>query len=271
MKKQFILAAVALGCAAPVLAILGVGDIVYDPTNYEEAVRQLVQLQQQYSQLVETYHAIQNQYDQMIWMARQVPVNMAARYRVLSAPWLAASAGDAYGTTGSWISGVNTGIAVASGYAAATRELQTYGPALGNVPSDQLAHIKTDYATVELTDGANLGALETIGRLRANAPAVETAIQNLENDSLSANPDMNTEIAVLNKISAAGVVSLRNSRDTNQLLLALTEEKVLQAKRERDAEAQAFNEHIRFKTDGRNVMAAQAAGASDAMLAWRMP
>lgn len=272
MKNRFIIfVAAALGCAAPVLAVLGVGDIVYDPTNYEEAVRQLVQLQQQYSQLVETYHVIENQYDEMLRMALQVPVNMAARYRGLSAPWLAAAASNTYGTTAGWISGANTGLGVASGYAAATRELQTYGPALGNIPSEQLAHVKTDYATVELTDGANLGTLETIGRLRANAPAVETAIQNIENDSLSSDPAMNTEVAVLNKINAAGVMSLRNSRDTNQVLIALAEERLLQAKRERDAEVQTFNEHIRFMAEGQSVMAAQAAQASEAMLAWRMP
>jgi hypothetical protein len=160
---------------------------------------------------------------------------------------------------------------VAGGYAGAAQTLGTYGSAFGQIPADQLDRVKTSYATVELTDGANLAAMQTLGQMRANAPAVETAIQNLESDSLSSDPDMNTEIAVLNKLNAADVISVRNSQDTNKLLAALAEGQIIQAKRQRDAEAQAFNDHIRFIANGQAVMAAQAAGASDAMMAWRMP
>jgi hypothetical protein len=86
------------------------------------------------------------------------------------------------------------------------------------VPADQQARIKTDYATVELTDCANMAAIETIGRLRANAHAVEGAIQGLETDSLSGDPDMNTEIAVLNKINAANLISVRTPRTRTSCL-----------------------------------------------------
>jgi hypothetical protein len=124
---------------------------------------------------------------------------------------------------------------------------------------------------VELTDGANLSAIETLGRLRGNATSVEAAIQDLENDSLSSDPAMNTEIAVLNKINAASVISLRSTQDSNKLLAALAEEQLVESKRTRDAEANAINTHIRFMTDAKAIMAAQAQGASAAMLAWRMP
>jgi len=124
---------------------------------------------------------------------------------------------------------------------------------------------------VELTDGANVTGIETLGQMRANAAQVEMAIQNLEADSLSSSPNMNTEIAVLNKINAAGVIALRNTQDTNKLLATLAEEQIIEAKRQRDAEAQAFNNHIQFMSQGQAAMAAQAAGASQAMLAWRMP
>ena len=82
---------------------------------------------------------------------------------------------------------------------------------------------------------------------------------------------MNTEIAVLNKINAANVIAIRGSQDTNKLLVALAEAQVVDSKRKRDAEAQAINNHIRFMAEGKAAMAAQAAGASAAMLAWRMP
>ena len=272
MKKKFaVFAVIAAACVAPALAIFGVGDIVFDPTNFEEAVQQLLQLEQQYAQLVQTYQMIRSQYDQMIWMARQVPVNMAVRYRALATPWQPSSATNIYGTSGGWIAAINTGVGVSDGYSRATQPLSAYGSALGNVPADQQDRVKTTYATVELTDGANLAGLETLGRLRGNAPAVETAIRNLEDDSLSSDPAMNTEIAVLNKINAADLINVRNTQDSNKLLVALAEAQIIEAKRKRDAEAQAINTHIRFMADARAVMAAQATEASSAMLAWRMP
>jgi hypothetical protein len=270
-RKVAVIIAVAALAVTPALAILGVGDIVFDPTNYAEAVDQLLRLEQQYDQLVQTYQMITNQYNQMLWMARQDPVNMVLRYRALATPWTPSFATNTYGTTATWVTGINSGQGVMAGYSGATQALGAYGGALGSIPADQLDRVKTNYATVELTDGANLSAMQTLGNLRANAPAVETAIQNLEADSLSSDPEMNTEIAVLNKINAANVIGMRNGQDTNKLLAALAEEQIIQAKRQRDAEAEAFNIHIGFMSQGQSFMAAQAANASGAMMTWRMP
>ena len=269
--KLLLLIALCVSLAARGFAIFGLGDIVFDPSNYVEALQQLYQMQQQYVQLVESYQMIRNQYNQLVWMARQVPVNMAARYRALVTPWQNSAASNTYGTTGGWITGINSGQGVTTGYSQATEPLRAYGAALANVPGDQLDRLKTNYGTVELSDGANLSAIGTIGRLRANAPAVESAIQGLEDDSLSNDPEMNTEIAVLNKINAANLIAVRNTQDTNKLLVALAEHEIIDSKQLRDAEAQAINNHIRFMSEGRAAMNAQAAGASQAMLDWRMP
>ena len=271
LRRPLVLAWLLAALAAPAFAIFGLGDIVFDPTNFEEAVQQLLQLEQQYAQLVQTYRMLQNQYQQMLWMAQEVPVAMAARYRALATLWRPSSAADIYGNTATWIAGINTGLDTAVGYAAATRTLDAYGAGFDGLPPEQRAKLKTDYATVELTDGANLAAMQTIGQMRGNAPAVESTIQNLEADSLSYDPSMNTEIAVLNKINAANVIALRNQQDANKLLVALAESQVIQANRQRDAEARAFNAHIQFVAQGQAVMSAQASGASSAMLAWRMP
>jgi type IV secretion system protein TrbJ len=270
-KRFFVLAVLTVGLAGPALAILGLGDIVFDPTSYGELIQQFYEMQQQYQQLVQTYQTIQSQYQEMLFMAQQDPVNMLTRYRALATPWLNSSATNVYGTSGGWIAGINSGLGVASGYSRATQSLGTYGPALANIPTAQLPRIQTSYATVELTDGANLAAMQTLGKMRANAPAIEATIQNLETDSLSSNPNMNTEIAVLNKINAANVIALRNTQDANKLLATLAEEKIIDAKRQRDAEAQAFNDHIQFMAQGQAAMSSQAAGASQAMLNWRMP
>jgi len=217
------------------------------------------------------YAQLHSTYNQMLFMAQQVPVSMILRYAAPMTPWFNSSAANLYGTTGSWTSGINTGFNVFGGYSAATMNLNPYGAGFANIPPGQTNRITTDYGTVELTDGANLAAMQTLGQLRANASAVEASIANLESDSLSADPNMNSEIAVLNKISAANIVNLRNSQDGNKLLAAMAEEQIVQAKRQRDSEAQVFNEHILFMTQGNAAMASQTAGASAAMMAWQMP
>lgn len=243
----------------PVFAILGLGDIVFDPSVYAEAIEQLLELERQSIQLVQSYEMLQNQYDHLKWMAKRVPVDMAARYRIPITQWLSSSANNTYGTTNDWTSGINTGMEAAAGYAGAVQPLDTYGDALRNLPADQQARMKTDYAIVELTDGANIAAIQTIGRLRANAPAVETAIAGLETDSLSSDPDMNTQIAVLNKINAANLMSVRSSQDINKLLVAVAEEQIIDAKRKRDAETAAINHDIRFRREGKAVIDEQIA------------
>src|SRR5260370_28426853 len=180
MKKRIaVLAVIATACVAPALAIFGVGDIVYDPTNFEEAVKQLLQMEQQYAQLVQTYQMVRSQYEQMIWMAQKDPVNMVARYRALATPWQNSSATNTYGTTAAWVRSINSGLGMLDGYAKATQPLGAYGAALGNIPADQLDRVKTTYATVELTDGANLAALATLCQLPGNATPLETATPNL--------------------------------------------------------------------------------------------
>jgi hypothetical protein len=252
-------------------AILGVGDIVFDPAVFGQAVEQVVRLEQQYAQMVQSYQMLRNQYEQLKWMAQRAPVNMAVRYRALASPWRNVTAKDTYGVTAGWVSGVNSGFQMAEGYLRAVEGLGTYGSAFNDLPADQQTRLKTAYGTVELTDGANLNGLDTLGRLRANAPATELAIQGLENDSLSSDPAMNTEVAVLNKINAANVITVRANRDTNQLLMALAEQRIIESKRIRDAEARAFNQHIQFRQEGKAILTAQAAGTSQAMLDWRMP
>src|SRR5260370_32105258 len=130
-RKRTLVVCTLLGAtlAGPAFAIFGLGDIVFDPSNFEEAVQQLLEMQQQYAQLVRSYQMIRNQYNQMLWMAKQVPVNMAVRYRALATPWQSSSATNTYGTTGHWITGVNTGVGVETGSSEATEPLHSYGSA----------------------------------------------------------------------------------------------------------------------------------------------
>jgi len=272
-NKQQIISSLLLLVAATSAswAVLGIGDIVYDPAAVANLIRQFHQMEQEYMQLVATYQTVRSQYNQMIFMAKMVPSELRGRYRTLETPWRNSTASDAYGTTASWTAAVNSGLGVQDGYRQATQQLNTYGAAFSKIPTEQLDRVKANYATVELTDGANQSTIDLLGRLRANAPQVAIAIKNLETDNLSSDPNLNSEIAVLNKINAANLVALRNGQDTNQLLVALAEGQLVDAKRKRDAEANAINEHIRFIGEEQDILRAQTGDPSARMLAYRLP
>lgn len=270
-KRIAIIAVLTAVTAPTALAILGLGDIVFDPSNFGKLVEQLAQMERQYTQLVQTYQIVTAQYNQMIWMAKMVPANLRAHYRALITPWHNTFATNTYGTTGSWIAAINSGAGVPAGYQQAIQPLNAYDAALANIPAEQVDRVKTTYATTELADGTNQSSIDLLGRLRANAPQVESAIQSLEDDSLSTDPDLNTEISVLNKVNAANLIALRNSQDTNKLLVALTEQQLIDAKRKRDAEAAAIDTHIQFMAQEQAVLRAQTGDPSARMLAYRIP
>jgi hypothetical protein len=158
-----------------------------------------------------------------------------------------------------------TGTGVEPGYRQATEPLKVFGAALGNIPANQIERIKTDYATVELADAANLHGIEVIGSQRSKAPFAEEAIQALESASLSTDDRMNTHIAVLNKINAAGMMAVRASQDTNQLLVTLAEQQIAESKRARDAEAAEIADHIAFRATARAVAFRGIRGTTDTL------
>jgi hypothetical protein len=220
------------------------GGIVYDPTNYQNAVLRYYQLQQHLIQLQRTYAQIVNQYNLAVTMARNIQ-NMPARYQATFSSWRNLSTvPNVYGNTGGWVTAVNTGSpsVVQSGYQSATNPLRPYNPAtIATMSPDQLQRAIANYATVELRDGINTNSMQTVGNVRANAPTVQAKISNLEQDSLSNDPSLNTEVGVLNKINATNILMLRSLQDANNLRLAELEQQTVRSKQERDEITNAVN------------------------------
>jgi hypothetical protein len=213
-------------------------DIVFDPAVYGQALLEV-------SQLIQNYEEIKNIYELEVWNLKIVPVNMAARYRTLGAAWYGLQLPfDRFGNLSAWLQAVNSGGAALGAYGGATTTLHSYGSPYSQLAPEQQQNVASDYATVELADGSNVQSMETVGMLRGNAAAVNQAISSLEADSLSLDPAMNTEIAVLNKINAAAIASLRSTRDTNRVLLSNLEQQVVDGKRQRDADVSGINAAI---------------------------
>ena len=249
------------------------GGIVYDPTNYQNAVLRYYQLKQQLTELENSYAQLVAQYNLALQMAKNIG-NMPARYGAQFSQWRNAVALDTYGNTATWINGINTGAlgVVSSGYQQATTQLLPYSPGqLSAMNADELARVQSQYATVELADGANATAISTIGSIRGNSQNIETQIGNLEQDSLSNDPALNTEVGVLNKINASGVLTLRTLQDSNKLLASLLEEQTILAKQQREATANTINGDIERQASVAANMAQVTGTITESLENFRMP
>src|SRR5215467_4833698 len=85
------------------------GGVVYDPTNYHNAVLRYLQLQQQLIQLRNSYAQLVSQYKLAVLMAKNLQ-NMPARYRAQFSQWRNGMAVDTYSNTSGWLNGVNSGL-----------------------------------------------------------------------------------------------------------------------------------------------------------------
>ena len=241
-KKLFAVLLVTVLCVGTASAQFG--GIVYDPTNYSNAVLRYQQLQQHLLQLQRTYTQIVTAYNLALQMSRNLH-NMPARYRAQFSNWRNVTATNTYGNTSGWLGGINADLNTVNGYLHATTQLGQYNAsAFTGMPDYEQARVKSQYASVELADGANVNALSTIGAIRGNAATLEARMNNLEQDSLSDDQTLNSEVAVLNKINATNVLTLRSIQDSNKLLASLLEQQTIASKQQREMTTNSINAEI---------------------------
>ena len=247
--------------------------VVYDPTNYANAVLRYNQLVQQLAQLRQTYQQVLNQYNLALQMSRNLR-NMPSRYRAMFSQWRNFTANDLYGNTSAWVGAANGAGAQSVGpaYLRATIPFLTYSQAdLNDINPTDAENLKSAYASLELSDGANVSALTTVGNVRANAATVQQQISNLEQDSLSGDPALNSEVSVLNKINASNVLTLRTLQDANNIRLATLEQQILQAKRQRDIDAANLNFAIEMRQQATQNLAPFNNNLTQSLGSYRLP
>jgi hypothetical protein len=253
-------------------AQLGSG-IVYDPTNYQNALLRYYQLQQHLVQLQKTVSKVTSQLNLALQMAQYIR-NMPARYRAAFSQWRSFTSGDIYGNTTRWVNAVNGAgpQSISPAYQQAIVPFLAYNQAALSAinPADAL-HLRSVAASLQLTDGANVSALTTVGNIRGNALSVQQQIANLEQDSLSPDANLNTEVSVLNKINASNVLTLRTLQDANNLRVAALEQQVLQAKQQRDTDAANLNFTLQMRQQSTQNLAPFNTNLGQSLAGYRLP
>ncbi len=100
---------------------------------------------------------------------------------------------------------------------------------------------------------------------------MESRIANLEQDSLSSDQNLNTEVSVLNKINAASVLTLRTVQDSNKLLASLLEQQTIIAKQQRESTANAINAEIARRAALAGNLAQFTGTLTNSLQNFRMP
>jgi hypothetical protein len=249
------------------------GGIVYDPTNYHNALLRYYQLQQHLVQLQKNVAKVTSHLNLALQMAQYVH-NMPARYRAVFSQWRSFTSGDLYGNTTRWVAAVNGAgpQSISPAYQQAIVPFLAYNQAILSAinPADAL-HLRSVAASLQLTDGANVSSLTTVGNVRANAQAVQRQIANLEQDSLSGDAALNSEVSVLNKINASNVLTLRTLQDANNLRVAALEQQVLQAKQQRDTDAANLNFVIQMRQQATQNLGPFNSNLTQSLSSYRLP
>lgn len=242
---------------------------VIDVAAIARLADQISWLRRQYTTMVDTYNTVMDQYNQMVINARMI--TNKGRWRAWLTPWSFPTATNTYGTTADWIGAVTTGMNAANGYLRSVIQLQDYGAVWSDLSARTQERISRDYATVELADGTAVNSMTMLGGIRGNAHGVETAIAQLEGDSLSDAPELNTEVGILNKINAATLIGIRNTQDSNKLIASVLEYQMIEAKARRDAQVQSMNNDIALRQRERDLASQHFTGTTDVLTGYRLP
>ena len=283
--KNLVITALVVGALALNVRPASAQWAVFDAANHAEnalnhtelkiAHAQLVaansNLVKQITQAITTYNEIVKQYNLALQMSRAVQ-NMPARYKAAFSQLQHLQAISTFGTTNPWNACANNGISVGGCYGQASDKLLQYtSQFLNSMTPDALERAQKRYDTVTLQDGGNQVGLATVGLVRAHAPLISQQIAHLESDSFSSDPNLNSEVAVLNKINAATLLLLQSQQEEKQLLVSLLEEQTISSKINCDAAADGINGQIVQQQVMNQSLQQMTTGMGETLQNFRMP
>ncbi len=117
--------------------------------------------------------------------------------------------------------------------------------------------LRSALATLDLADSVIIAGTHQTGRIRGNRRSEVNTITALESDVVDPSNEQSTT-AVLDKVSAASLIRARQQETRMQLLTALTEQLLVDSKRDRDTDVAAMNMQLGRLVDGCAVAASLA-------------
>jgi hypothetical protein len=293
-SSKFLLSVLAVAVAlAPVAHAQFGSGIVYDPTQSAHAIQQLSQGEQElqhwatelqnweqhlqkeeqiYTTAYQTMNQVIAAYNLAYQMSR-MPQNLAARYKADFTQWTnltnpSFTAANTSGITSAWLNALNIGnpTSAASAYGGAAIQLQSYPSSrLSALDATTQAAVQNQYASSEIGQVNVTNLLSTLGTIRSDSQAFQQKLANLDSDTYSTDPDLQTEVGVLAKINTATLLQVHSQQDANQILAAAAQQQALDAKDKLDERNRLINQSIYFQQNFSNTIENVNSGVSDSM------
>ena len=234
--------------------------LVHDPGNLTQAILNAERTWREYQEMLAQYQTI-------VRMSQGLG-NMDG-YRLLPVPMASHDVGRwEFGRP--WLQGLMTGDATGAAYAQTTRRLERPLGAL-QLPPAARRTVASAYATVEITDAVAQMAGHQVALVRSYSSRLQRAINALEGDVASTQPEYHETTAILDKVAAGTLIGRRQDMAANQLLTHTLEQLLARSKRLRDTEAATMNMRLGAMRDGRAAGDSIVRGAADDFRTWRQP
>jgi type IV secretion system protein TrbJ len=199
-------------------AILGLGDIVFDPSNYAEAVAELGQDIQIVSQAIQTYNLLKSELAIITNRPWQTLATTLASIQT-------ADLGDGPSAAAQAIAQAVNGIQdarAAWAHSNMSINMDTLNSALSSILNNTAAPAHAN--AIQMTDAFATDALRTLGLYRNNQTLLNIAIQNLETAQQSTDPAVNTPAAQQNITNGILLQLLKLQQSSASLHAAVTEQ-----------------------------------------------
>ena len=215
------------------------------------------------------------QLDRVRQMAKRLSaVTSLAKYAAQDAPlWRTRRIDGALAASDAFMDALNGGDQTGRGYAAVARSRLPAGSALAEFDEDNVVAenaLRAALATLDIADSVIMAGIDQTGRIRGNRRSEVDTIAALESDVIDGDQEQSTS-AVLDKVSAASLIRARQQQTRMELLTALTEQLLVDSKRDRDTEVAAMNMQLGRLNRGRAVASSLLAGSADDFRSWRQP
>jgi hypothetical protein len=228
LSRRWMLVCIALFffTAAPCFALLGVGDIVFDPTSYASLVSQLTTIESQYNMLKNNieHFSVKQQWQTVLQKLENV--NVANLFGETAGMSLALSSNSPTASLTAWKSST---VAVNSG---ASSYLASHS--LGSARMSQLAMVET-------ADAVSPDCLTAVGQYRSNRTTNAPAAGSLWTSQFDGTSATNSEVQQLNLLNAAEAHKLSEIQSQGAIQTCLAEQMTVGNMERRNAAAADLN------------------------------
>ncbi len=248
MRRNLILGGVAFGLVAtPSFALFGIGDVVFDPTNYAELI---TQASTAYSHLKAfqanvTHFSMKNQW-------------MTAKNQLEHVPFK-----NVFGETNGMDTALTTNNAPAAAAAWQNATVQMNSGATTYLASQNPGSAsRSQLAMVEAMDASSPQCMNAVGAYRAAVAANSQAESSLQSAQTDSGDDTNSEVQQLNLVNAAQAQQLVEMKQQGMLHACLAQQMAVANMQQRNAAADDLNTKG-FVQQQHQVNSAYATGGSD--------